>query len=189
MASQLGTPSSGPFACASNFSFRSHVWHQLTYRRPTCPRQRPFRGQTITGLYPASYTRLPAEALGMASRFPVAFRLPAFASWTSCSRQGHSAFLTVGLPTLTGRTLSGFPCSARVRPSRGGRSLHSEAVVSSQLHGLQQPAPAAFQRLALHPANTSHPARLAITEHTRIHTRSPFRPFPCPRPPDGTATP
>ncbi len=174
MASQLDTAPSGPFACASNFPFRSHVLHQLTYRRPTCPRQRPFQGQTTTGLYPASYTRLPAEEPGMASRFPVAFRPPAFASWTSCSRQGHSALLTVGLPTMISRTLSGFPCSARVRHDRGGCFLYSGAVVSSRSHGLQQPAPAVSQRLAPHPADTSHQARLAITEHTKIHTRAPW---------------
>ena len=32
------------------------------------------------------------------SRFPVAFRPPAFASWASCSRQGVRPLLTVGLP-------------------------------------------------------------------------------------------
>jgi hypothetical protein len=40
-----------------------------------------------------------------------------------------SALLTVGLPDHV-RTLSGFPCSARVRRGRGGCLLYSGAVVS-----------------------------------------------------------
>jgi hypothetical protein len=49
-----------------------------------------------------------------------------------------------GRPTdHDGRTLSGFPCSARVRHGRGGCSLHSGAVVSSRLHGL--PATGAYR--------------------------------------------
>jgi hypothetical protein len=56
------------------------------------------------------------------SRFPVAFRPPAFASWASCSRSA-SAFLTVGLPArqqLSGRTGTGFPRSTRMRHDRIG---------------------------------------------------------------------
>ena len=47
------------------------------------------------------------------SRFPVAFRLPAFASRSSDSRPGAWAFLTVGLPGQSGRTPTGLPRSAR----------------------------------------------------------------------------
>jgi hypothetical protein len=47
---------------------------------------------------------------------------------------GDSAVLTVGLPgrPQATRTLTGFPCSARVRYDRGGRLLYSGAVVSSR---------------------------------------------------------
>ena len=38
--------------------------------------------------YPASYPGRPAEGPAMMSRFPAAFRPPAFASWSSCARQG-----------------------------------------------------------------------------------------------------
>jgi hypothetical protein len=45
-----------------------------------------------------------------------------------------SAFLTVGLPARpqAARTLTGFPCSARMRYDRGGCLLYSGAVVSSR---------------------------------------------------------
>jgi len=38
--------------------------------------------------YPASYPRTAAWRSGLPSRFPAAFRPPAFASWASCSRHG-----------------------------------------------------------------------------------------------------
>jgi hypothetical protein len=76
--------------------------------------------------YPASYAGRPPGAATTSSWFPATFRLPAFASWASCSRQWSWAPLTVGLPALapgpsptTYRTLTGFPCSARVRPGWG----------------------------------------------------------------------
>src|SRR5215207_3819807 len=64
-------------------------------------------------------------------RFPVGFRPPAFASWTSCSRQriellSRSAYQ----PRARGWTLSGFPCSAHMRHDRGGCLLYSGAAVS-----------------------------------------------------------
>jgi hypothetical protein len=68
------------------------------------------------------------------SGFPVGFRPPAFASWTSCSRQrfllsSRSAYRTAA---QTGRTLSGFPCSARMRHGRDGCLLYPGAAVSSR---------------------------------------------------------
>jgi DNA-binding XRE family transcriptional regulator len=65
------------------------------------PRLLPF-GPGI-GLYPASYTRPPQEDTDCWSRFPVAFRPPAFASWTILFPPRTSASLTVGLPRPTGR--------------------------------------------------------------------------------------
>jgi hypothetical protein len=41
-----------------------------------------------TSPYPASYARRPAEVPAKMPRFPVAFRLPAFASWSSIARWG-----------------------------------------------------------------------------------------------------
>ena len=90
--------------------------------------------------------------------FPVGFRPPAFASWTSCSRQriplsSRSAYRTA---TQTGRTLSGFPCSARMRHGRDGCLLYPGAAVSSRPAQPLRSAPAASQRPALYPAETSH---------------------------------
>src|SRR5688500_9272430 len=67
--------------------------------RLTCPRQRPI-GPGPDVRYPASYPhtfRGRTRPCGM--RFPVAFRLPTFASWTPCPA-GTSAPITVGLPPL-----------------------------------------------------------------------------------------
>jgi len=55
----------------------------VSVQRLTCPRQRPF-GPSHQGCYPASYPRRSTEGPTMSPRFPVAFRLPAFASWASC---------------------------------------------------------------------------------------------------------
>jgi len=84
------------------------------------------------------------------------------------------------------RTLSGFPCSTRVRRGRGGCLLYSGAAVFSRPAQPLWSAPVASQRPALNPAGTSHRAELLITEHTKIHIRSPVRPFPRPPLPDGT---
>ena len=55
------------------------------------------------------------------ARFPVAFRLPAFASWASCTRQGLGPSLPPAYrhPQTAWRTPTGFPCSARMRHDWG----------------------------------------------------------------------
>ena len=85
-----------------------------------------------------------------------------------------SAFLTVGLPNrhLAARTLSGFPCSTRVRRGRGGCLLYSEAAVSSRSAQPRWSAPAASQRPALCPAWTSHRRSCSlrsIRRFTHVH--------------------
>jgi len=68
------------------------------------------------------------RGLALLSRFPAAFRRPALASWSSCSRRG------VGLSSRSayrparraGRTWTGFPCFARTSCDRGGRPLYPE---------------------------------------------------------------
>lgn len=54
-------------------------------------------------------------------RFPVAFQLPALASWASCTRPGLRPSLPPAYrqPQKAWRTLTGFPCSARMRPGWG----------------------------------------------------------------------
>lgn len=102
-------------------------------------------------------------------------------SWTSCSRQ------RVPLPSQSAYqsreqdwTLSGFPCSARMRHGRGGCLLYSGAAVSSRSPRPRRSAPAASQRPALYPTTTSHRVRVGITKHTKIHSHPPVRPSPCP---------
>ena len=54
-------------------------------------------------------------------RFPGAFRLPAFASWASCTRRGLGPSLPPAYrhPRTAWRTPTGFPCSARMRHDWG----------------------------------------------------------------------
>jgi hypothetical protein len=95
----------------------------LSSAGPPDPRQRPFRpGQ------PPLSGRLCGTTGGGASsrsRFPAAFRPPAFASRVFLRPLGDYAFLTVGLPAGTScRTPSGLSRSAWSRRGRGGRRLN-----------------------------------------------------------------
>jgi hypothetical protein len=58
-------------------------------------------------------------------RFPVAFQLPAFASWDILCPLRTSTFLAVSLPAMTlHRTSTGLPCSTRARYDRVGCLLY-----------------------------------------------------------------
>ena len=106
------------------------------------------------------------------SRFPDAFRPPAFASWPSCSRRGF------GLPHSrpTGqqrcRISTGFPRSTRVRNDRGGRPLYpgdgGVLPVEGSLFNRHLPLSSGQ---SLHPANTSHRRDPNVTRHRRGFTR------------------
>ncbi len=76
---------SGTLRC---FAFNGSPAHVSTLSRP---------GWRAPGIRPVQRQR-PAEELVRLFPPPVAFRPPAFASWASCSRQGRSAPLAVGLP-------------------------------------------------------------------------------------------
>jgi hypothetical protein len=99
MASQRRASFAGPFTmwcptCPPIPADMFCITSQLT-----CPRQRPFRGPDTTGpvsgqLSSNGYLEEQPRSLW----FPVGFRLPAFASWASCSRQRIPPFLAVGLP-------------------------------------------------------------------------------------------
>ena len=66
-------------------------------RRLTRPASAPFRVRA-PGPYPAGYPRTTGGGASTSSRFPVAFRPPAFASRVVLRPPRSSAFLTVGLP-------------------------------------------------------------------------------------------
>ena len=105
------------------------------------------------------------EGLVLLSRFPVAFRLPALAFWSSCSRPGSWALLTVGLPA-NGRTPTGFPRFARTSCDRGGCPLYSG---DNGAHPDRSRSPASVRRITAtcpyappqHPIDTG----LCFTKH------------------------
>ena len=116
----------------------------------------------------------------MLSRFPVAFRPPAFASWAVLFPPGSSAFLTVGLPAAT--------CAAG--PRRGFHVPHARdatgvgALYTPGTAVLPRPAKASGRRLPL-PSGQSctpvpHPIpRGSVDEaSSRVHSRSPVRSSP-----------
>ena len=57
-------------------------------------------------------------------RFPVAFRPPAFASWSSCSRRGIRPSSRSASQPMTGWTSTGLPRFSRISSDREGRPLY-----------------------------------------------------------------
>lgn len=98
------------------------------------------------------------------SRFPAAFRPPAFASWTILFPLGSWAFLTVGLPDTDGVWTPAGVSTFRACETRPGWAPSSSRDGGALPAGPRtQPAPAASQRPVLRPAPASHPARLTVT--------------------------
>ncbi len=174
MASQSGRvrPSSRSVhhrvgSSVSNLPFGSggHGQHRFKAHLPTSA---PFRARApgpVSGQL--SSDDRPGGAPGLPSWFPVAFRPPAFASWASCPAgefrlSSRSAYRR----PPAGRTLTGFPCSARMRCDRGGCPPlpRGRRCSHDRRPNLRSP-PAASQRPALYPAATSHRPGLAITRH------------------------
>ena len=82
----------------------------------------------------------------MMSRFPAAFRLPAFASWSSCARWGAGPSLRSAYRSCCqGRTPTGLPRSARMSCGRGGCPLYP-GDCGARTAG--RSSPAAARRLA-----------------------------------------
>ena len=112
------------------------------------------------------------------SRFPVAFRLSAFASWVILRPLGSCTFLTVGLPA-----------DQSAGPQRGCHVAHEQdstgqgapftpgTVVRSRPATILRPAPAAFQRPVptaplKHPIGGGHLHEAS----SGVHSRSPITP-------------
>jgi hypothetical protein len=156
----------------------------------TCPRQRPFQGPGTAAGYPASY---PATATWRSSHERCGFLL-AFAHRHSLL--GHPVparrippFLTVGLPRRrSGPDSVGVPAfrTCEKRPGwvpsllRGGGVV---PVIATSMTGACR-----FSTASPVPRCNIPSARVGITKHTKIHSRSPVRSSPRPPSPDGTRT-
>ena len=124
------------------------------------------------------------------SRFPVVFRPPAFASWSSCSRRGvrpssRSAYRTNG-PDLDGVT------AFRTHEQRPGwaPSIPRGQRCSPRTGEDAQPAPVASQRLVPKPRRQhSTDARLRLTRHQRGFKQFTRPVFPSPAAPGWNGSP
>ena len=158
-ASHERVASSGPFTiwcltCPSVPALGTASLHRLT-----CPRQRPFRGPgTRPGIQPVIQQRRPGGAIQGCAGFLSAFaRRHSLLGHPVPAREFRSPHSRpTDPPPGAARTLSGFPCSARMRCDRVGCLLYPGAAVSSRPAQPLRSAPAASQRPALYPAETSH---------------------------------
>src|SRR6266496_1337207 len=117
--------------------------------------------------YPASYPGRPAKARLSRPGFPVAFRPPAFASWSSCARQGTGPSLRSAYRSLLpGPDPDGVATfrAHELRPGwvpflpRGLRCPHGRQVIP----GRRMPPRSGP---SLHPRPATHHRRLLITRH------------------------
>ena len=107
----------------------------------------------------------------MPSRFPAAFRPPAFASWAILFPLGSYAFLTVSRPgSCSTRTPTGLPRSTRARYDRGGCSLYPEAAVSIRMAVTSTIGACRFSAASHAPRCINPSAGLGITRHHREFT-------------------
>jgi hypothetical protein len=86
--------------------------HRLTRHTSAC-----FHSRAPGPVSSQLYERRPVEDRSQRFRFPVAFQLPAFASWASCSRSGIGLSLRSAYhdTTKTSWTQTGFPRFTRMR--------------------------------------------------------------------------
>ena len=205
-ASQSRTSPSGPFtATVSNLPIGSGIANQLLLTGSPDPRQLPFGPGNRP--YPTSYAAtIRRRGRYTGSRFPVAFRPSAFASWVLLRPLGRFS-----LPR--GRPTGGRPAG----PQRGCHVAHEQdstgqgapftpgTVVRSRPTTILRPAPAASQRPVptaplTHPIGGGHlhEASSGVHSHSPITPRRPDaapepgsalasrRSSPRPQLPDGT---
>jgi hypothetical protein len=117
----------------------------------------------------------------MCLRFPVAFRLPPFASWPSCPVP--DLCLPHGRPTggwSVPPDLNGVSMfrTGEIRPVSGASSTPGPWCSHDQLfnsgHHCRFPAIRSYSPVVL----SIHP-RISLTRLTEVHVHSPFRPSPC----------
>ena len=109
-----------------------------------------------TSPYPASCAGRQAEEPATLSRFPVAFRPPTFASWSSIARWGIGPPLRSAYRPRPCRTPTGLSRSTRTSGDRGGCPLYPG---DSGAHTTGPSSPVATSRIttamSLHPGTTS----------------------------------
>jgi hypothetical protein len=100
-------------------------------------------------------------------RFPAAFRLPAFASWASCSRHGIPPPSRLAYHhTIDVVDRTGFPRSARMRYDRVGCQLYPGSSGVHTTANRPRPPLADSQRPAPHHPHHHHPTwGVAVTRH------------------------
>ena len=141
------------------------------------------------GIRPVTQQRPPGGA-ATSLRFPVGFRPPAFASWASCSRQRIPPFLTVGLPHRhSGPDSVGVPAfrTCEKRPGWVPSLLRGGGVVPATETSMT--GACRFTTASPLPRCNIPSARVGITKHTKIHSRSPVRSSPRPSVPGWNGDP
>src|SRR6266545_660336 len=194
IASQSRFSSSGPFTITvSNLPFgsggvRRVVVQRLTRHTSACFRSRapgPVSGQL-------SETPPAGETGDNGFRFPAAFRLPALASWASCSRHGIPPPSQLAYHHTPGAVdLTGFPRSARMRHDRVGCQLYPG---SGGVPTTVKPSSVAACRFATARSSSSPPPRpdpgsCRNEASPLVHARSPFRSSPHLLPPGRSGRP
>ena len=137
--------------------------------------------------YPASCPGTAGGGPAMMSRFPAAFRPPAFASWSPCARWGTGPSLRSAYRSrCQGRTPTGLPRSARMSYGRGGCPLYPRDC-GARTAGRSSPAAACRLAAAVPvPPSSNPPPEASYHEaSSRVHGRSPVRPSPRLWPPGG----
>ena len=125
------------------------------------------------------------EGATIVSRFPVAFRLPAFASWSSDSRRGVGPSSRLAYRARpSARTSTGLPRSARTSCDRGGCPLYPEDDGAHPAGSPPRPAPAASQRPVPKPRHIHRTMRGSPSRGINRGLLTFTRPvFPSPAPP------
>ena len=187
-ASQPNSSPSGPFTATTaaeampNLPFGSSFVVIVSHTSSPDPRQPAFTAGH-PARYPASYPRTAGRRTSTETRFPAAFRPPAFASRVILFPPRSWAFLTVGLPptSTSGWTPSGLPRSTLTSYDRGGCPLYPG---DRRCSPDRMPCPASAYRIPAArpytPPDTSHRAELRFTRHQQGFTRF-TRPV-CPSP-------
>ena len=193
VACQSKAASSGPFtttvAVASNLSSGSGASVIFLLTGSPDRVSALSRPGTRPGIRPVIQDDCLEEAAIM-SRFPAAFRLPAFRFSVIRFPPGNWALLAVGLPDM-GPDLDGVT-AFRTRELRPGwvPSLPRGRRCSSRPSRFLDRRLPLYRGQSLHPAPASHRARLRLTRHQREFKQftRPTIPLACGRP-DGTSSP